>query len=266
MRWGAHRFRSWVSSRKTHHRASAEGPSATLSSQHRSQSVFFTIHTPSRQFWRGRRIAHSILAWRQDCPKNPSPGQRRRQRCCPRSIADRVFFHHSHAPAVNPGVATGLLHPILLWQHPILLWQQDCSTQSCCATGLPRCTTSSSGLELFLPKGKCKEGQRRCTGAPGRAERVDKPARPGAARSHCTVAADAARCSVPAAAAVREPTFPSCCAAERTRGPPGTASARPAEGARSRIACPPCAPPGAARSAGRPGLASSSSGAGLRRA
>ena len=37
-------------------------------------------------------------------------------------------------------------------------------------------------------------------------------------------------------------------------------------GARSRSACPPCAPPGAARSAGRPGLASSSSGAGLRRA
>ena len=35
MRWGAHRFRSWVSSRKTHHRASAEGPSAMLSSQYR---------------------------------------------------------------------------------------------------------------------------------------------------------------------------------------------------------------------------------------
>ena len=42
---------------------------------------------------------------------------------------------------------------------------------------------------------------------------------------------------------------------------PGTASAG---GARSRSACPPCAPPGAARS--RPGLASSRSGAGLRRA
>ena len=40
---------------------------------------------------------------------------------------------------------------------------------------------------------------------------------------------------------------------------------RPAEGAQSRRACSPCAPPGAARSAGRPGLASSSSGAGLRR-
>ena len=95
---------------------------------------------------------------------------------------------------------------------------------------------------------------------------------PGAARSRCRVAAGgAARCSVPAAAAVRRsPTFPrSCCAAGRTRRRPGARhglSARPAEGARSRSACPPCAPPGAARSAGRPGLASSSSGAGLRRA
>ena len=62
--------------RKTHHRASAEGLGAMLSSQHRSQSVFFTIHTPSRQSWRGRRIAHSILAWQQDCPKNPSPQYR----------------------------------------------------------------------------------------------------------------------------------------------------------------------------------------------
>ena len=116
-------------------------------------------------------------------------------RFCPKksSVSDAVlavsltecFFHHLHA---LPSMATGLLHPILLWQqdcstqsccgnriappnpavatgllHPILLWQQDCSTQSCCgnriaspnpavATGLPRCTTSSSGLELFLPE------------------------------------------------------------------------------------------------------------------
>ena len=79
------------------------------------------------------------------------------------------------------------------------------------------------------------------------------------------------RCSVPAASAVRRsPTFPrSCCAAGCTSRQPGARhglSERPAEGARSRSACPPCAPPGAARSAGRPGLASSSSGAGLRRA
>ena len=76
------------------------------------------------------------------------------------------------------------------------------------------------------------------------------------------------RCSVPAASAVRRSsTFPrSCCAAGCTRRRPGARhglSERPAGGARSRSAC---APPGVARSAGRPGLASSSSGAGLRRA
>ena len=52
--------------------------------------------------------------------------------------------------------------------------------------------------------------------APGRAERVDRPAHPGTARSRLSVgAADAARCSVPVVAAVRRsPTFPrSCCAA-----------------------------------------------------
>ena len=43
------------------------GRISVLRGQHRSQSVFFTIHTPSRQSWRGRRIAHSILAWAQDC-------------------------------------------------------------------------------------------------------------------------------------------------------------------------------------------------------
>ena len=94
------------------------------------------------QSWRGHRIAHSILAWAQDCPKNPSPGQRRR------SVSDAVlaasltkcFFHHSHAQpsilawaqdcptqswrgrriaSLNPGAGTGLL-------HSILAWAQDC--------------------------------------------------------------------------------------------------------------------------------------------
>ena len=60
-------------------------------------------------------------------PENPitGPAPKVRQRCCPRSIADGVFFSPLTRPAVNPAVATGLL-------HPILLWQQDCSTQSCC--------------------------------------------------------------------------------------------------------------------------------------
>ena len=72
------------------------------------ECFFFTIHTPSRQSWRGRRIAHSILAWQQDCPKKPitGPAPEVRQRGCPCSIADRVFFHHSHA-----------LPSILLWQQ-----------------------------------------------------------------------------------------------------------------------------------------------------
>ena len=70
-----HRFRSWVSSRKPHCRASAEGLGATL------QSVFFPgVGTGlPLQSWRGHRIAtlnpgvgtglpHSILTWAQDCP------------------------------------------------------------------------------------------------------------------------------------------------------------------------------------------------------
>ena len=123
-------------------------------------------------------------------PKNPSPGQRRRSvsdAVLAVSLRE-CFFHHLHAlPSIllwqqdcpcqsccgnriappNPAVATGLPLSILLWQAglplSILLWQQDCSTQSCCgnriappipvlATGLSRCTTSSSGLELFLPE------------------------------------------------------------------------------------------------------------------
>ena len=116
----------------------------------------------------GERIASGVGFH----PENPitGPAPKVRQRCCPRSIADRVFFRHSHAlPSIllwqqdcstqsccgnriappNPAVVTGLLHPILLWQQDcstqsccgnriappnpaVLLWQQDCSTQSCC--------------------------------------------------------------------------------------------------------------------------------------
>ena len=99
-------------------------------------------------------------------PAKPAPAPKVCQRCCPRSIADRVFFHHSHA------------------LPSILAWAQDCHTQSwrghriaspnpavatglplqsCCGnriaspnpaltTGMPRCITSSSGLELFFPE------------------------------------------------------------------------------------------------------------------
>ena len=94
--------------RKTHHRASAEGPGDMLSSQHNSRSVFSTIHTPCRQSWPGNRIAspipsvatglfHPILLWQQDCST---------QSCCGNRIA-----------LPNPAVATGLLSPILRWQQ-----------------------------------------------------------------------------------------------------------------------------------------------------
>ena len=119
-----------------------------LSSQHNSRSVF------------------SITG----------PAPEVRQRGCPRSIADRVFFDHSHA-AVNPGVATGLPLSILAWQQdcPCQSWRGNrialvnpgvatgLPLQSCCGnriaspnpaltTGMPRCITSSSGLELFFPE------------------------------------------------------------------------------------------------------------------
>ena len=79
-------------------------------------------------------------------PENPSPGQRRR------SVSEAVLaasltecFLPLTRPSVNPGVGTGL---------PL---------QSCCGnriaspnpaltTGMPRCITSSSGLELFFPE------------------------------------------------------------------------------------------------------------------
>ena len=71
----------------------------------------------------GERIASGVGFH----PENPiaGPAPEVCQRCCPRSIADGVFFSPLTRPAVNPAVGTGLL-------HPILLWAQDCSTQSCC--------------------------------------------------------------------------------------------------------------------------------------
>ena len=92
---------------------------------------------------------------------------------------------------------------------------------------------SSSCCDL----GRCREDRHRYNAAaPGGAERVDRPARPDIARSHSSeAAADAARCSAPAAAAVRRsPTFPrSCCAAGRMSRRPDARhglSERPAGG------------------------------------
>ena len=105
----------------------------------------------------GERIASGVGFHPEKPITGPAP--KVRQRCCPRSIADGVIFLTTYTPCrqsccgnrialVNPAVATGLL-------HPILLWQQDCHCQSWAgrriaspipvlATGLRRCTTSSS--------------------------------------------------------------------------------------------------------------------------
>ena len=108
---------------------------------------FFTIHTPSRQSWRGHRIAPLNPGVSTGLPENPSPGQRRR------SGSDAVLaaslpeclFHHSLA-----------LPSILAWAQelPLQSWagRRIASPIPALATGLPRCITSSSGLELFLPE------------------------------------------------------------------------------------------------------------------
>ena len=63
------------------------------------ECFFHHSHAQLFKLRRGRRIAHSILAWQQDCPKNPSPGQRRR------SVSDAVLavsltecFFTTHTP------------------------------------------------------------------------------------------------------------------------------------------------------------------------
>ena len=98
------------------------------------------------------------------------PAPKVRQRCCPCSIADRVFFHHSHAlPSIlawaqdchtqswrghriatlNPGVGTGL-------PHSILAWAQDCHTQSWrghrIAPAFPRKRWKRSAVQHYAPR------------------------------------------------------------------------------------------------------------------
>ena len=142
-----------------------------------------------------------------------------RKRCCPRSIADRVFFHHSHAlPSIlawaqdchtqswrghriatlNPGVGTGL-------PHSILAWAQDCRTQSWrgrriatlnpgVGTGLPRCFPENAGSAALYSttppdsppglRGKHRQcvGTHRCT--PGLAARIARKT----TEAHCCIA------------------------------------------------------------------------------
>ena len=105
---------------------------------------FFTTHTPSRQSWRGRRIAHSILAWQQDCPKTHHRAPEVRQRGCPRHTADRVFFT-THTP-IRQSWRGHRIAP------SILLWQQDCFNHSCADNRIAPVHYEQLGLGTVLPR------------------------------------------------------------------------------------------------------------------
>ena len=132
------------------------------------------------------------------------PAPKVRQRCCPRSIADRVFFHHSHAlpsilawaqdcltqswrghriASLNPGVGTGL-------PHSILAWAQDCHTQSWCghriAPAFPRKRWKRSAVQHYAPRLAARIARktpavRRCTAMHSRTRRPDCPENYGSA-------------------------------------------------------------------------------------
>ena len=127
-------------------------------------------------------------------PKTPSPGQHRR------SVSDAVLavsltecFFTTHTPCrqsccgnriapPNPAVATGLL-------HPILLWQQDCSTQSCYSNRIApvfRAVLYSTTPPDSPPglRGKHRQcvGTHRCT--PGLAARIARKT----TEAHCCIA------------------------------------------------------------------------------
>ena len=63
---------------------------------------------PGRLLCRAGAARHSPAAPARIEASRPAPAPKVCQPCCPRSIADRVFFHHSHA------------------LPSILAWQQDC--------------------------------------------------------------------------------------------------------------------------------------------
>ena len=114
---------------------------------HRGRNSDFALH-------RGRNSDFGILAEKPIT----GPAPKVCQRCDPRRTADRVCFFTITRFAVNPALATGLLHSILRWQHtghrlapfnPVL-----------CA-GLPWCLLENSGsaplysgipTSLFCPK------------------------------------------------------------------------------------------------------------------
>ena len=72
-------------------------------------------------------------------------------RCRPRSIADRVFFSPFTRPSVNPGVGTGML-------HSILLWQQDCFNHSCADSRIAPVHYKQLGLGTVLARAQACDG------------------------------------------------------------------------------------------------------------
>ena len=102
-------------------------------------------------------------------PAKPAPrsGFFHRLRSTPRSDFRLPYFaRKTHHRASAEGASASHWQSVFYHSHAlpsILGWAQDCSCQSCCGnriastipvltTGLPRCATSSSGLELFLPE------------------------------------------------------------------------------------------------------------------
>ena len=125
---------------------------------------------PPRSGFRLRSTPRSVFRLRFFARKPiTGPAPEVRQRGCPRSIADRVFFHHSHA------------------QPSILAWQQDCFTQSCVGrriaslnpvlgTGLPGVFRKTLEAHCCIA-GQCRKTleARRYTATRSRTRRPDCP-------------------------------------------------------------------------------------------
>ena len=119
--------------------ASEPSPRQGRDSSYRGRDSDFALH-------RGRKSDFAFL------PEKPiaGPAPKVRQRCCPRSIADGVFFSPFTRPTVNPGVGTGL-------PHSILAWAQDCPTQSWRGHRIATLNPGvGTGLPRFFPRKRWK--------------------------------------------------------------------------------------------------------------
>ena len=161
---------------KTHHRASAQGPSAMLSLWVPLTECFFTIHTPSRQSWRGHMIAPLNPGGRRIAPLNPERGHRSlktlgaqcctalrsqtRRPACPDKLCQRGATQHSadilaanRIAPVNPGVGTGLLHSILAWAQDCPgVWKRGATQHSADILAANRIAPLNPGVGAGLPR------------------------------------------------------------------------------------------------------------------